>query len=158
MWICFNEIDDTGYGFDDATMWHDCTYIFIWWPIWGFSPWLCGFYHVIIGFAGFIHVIRCWLRSYEAPMVWYMLWCAPTVGGVTSVSTAKNLAQSGDVTVSSRGLLRPTLVSSSVYDIWWFYDIKTYMYMFLHVYMYYGKKHWWSIVSSWPNIFREGLG
>ena len=54
----------------------------------------------------------------------------PVVGGVADVSTTMDLGQSGDVTVSSRGLPRPIPVSDSVYDIWWFYDIKTYMYIY----------------------------
>ena len=39
-----------------------------------------------------------------------------------------NLGSSGDITVSSHGLPKPILVSGSVYDILWFYDIKTYAY------------------------------
>ena len=32
------------------------------------------------------------------------------------------------------------------------------MYYFLKVYMYYGKKHWWSLASPWPGFAKEGLG
>ena len=89
---------------------------------------------------------------------WYMLWCTPVVGGVAGVSTMMNLGRSGDATVLPHGLHKPTLVSDSVYDIWWFYDIKTYMYYILNVYMYYEKKHWWSLTSSWLGVVRKGLG
>ena len=72
---------------------------------------------------------------------WYMLWCALIVSGVAGVSIMVDLGQRGDATVSPRGLPRLTPVSGSIYDIWWFYNIKTYTYYILNVYMYYGKKH-----------------
>ena len=55
------------------------------------------------------------------------------------------LGRSGDATVSPRGLPRSTPVLGCVYDILWFYDIKTYTYYVLNMYMYYKKEHWWSL-------------
>ena len=86
------------------------------------------------------------------------MWCAPVVGGVVGISTTTDLRWSGDTMMSLHGLPRPTLVSNSFYDIWWFYDIKTYMYYVLKVYMYYEKEHWWSLAFPWPGVARKGLG
>ena len=49
------------------------------------------------------------------------------MGGVAGVSTTTVLGQSGDATVSSHGLSRPTPMLGSVYDILCFYNIKTYI-------------------------------
>ena len=87
-----------------------------------------GFYS---GFTGFHSCFTVWLRSYEAPMdvpmerlhmglIYEMCsrrgWCDWSFNH-------DGLGRSGDVTVLLRGLPRPTLVSGSIYDISWFYDI-----------------------------------
>ena len=65
------------------------------------------------------------------------------MGGVVGVSTTIVLGWSENTTVSSRGLPRPIPVSGLIYDVLWFYDMKTYAYYVFKVYMYYKKKHWW---------------
>ena len=132
----------------------------------GFHLDFASFTHVITSFVGFTYVIRWWLCSYEVPMdelikrshmCLIYIWCAPVVDGVAGVSTTTNLGWNGDATVSSRGLPRSTPMSSSIYYIWWFYDIKTNTYYVLNVYMYYDKEHWCSLTSPWLGIARESL-
>ena len=110
---------------------------FIWWLTWGFLPYFYGFYSYYNLFCGFYSCYTVMITSYDAHMdeprerlymgLIYMCY-APVVGGGAGVSITTNLGQSGDVTVSPRGLSRPIPMSSSGYDIWWFYDIKTYTY------------------------------
>ena len=79
------------------------------------------------------------------------------MGGVTGVSTMADLERSGDATVSTRDLPRPTLVVGLgiLYLMVLLYQ-NLYVYI-LDEYMYYDLEHWWSLASPWSDGARKGL-
>ena len=120
----------------------------VWWYIyfiWGFSHWFCRFYLYYNWFCWFLPVFYgddyvatkpLWTNLWRG-LVWAWYLCdVPPSWVVWLEFQPQWFGWNEDVTVSSRGLTRPTLVSGSVYDILWFYDIKTYGYcVFQRVYV-----------------------